>query len=124
MEEFEIGQIFEGEYPPEAAEWCNNRGDCYIEEIEPVVPEENVEEIEVNSEIIEPVRRFEIKLIPAPTEEELKQREIESIKSELDELDLKSIRALRAGETDYIELYEAQAQELRARLAELGETVE
>ena len=42
----------------------------------------------------------------------------------LDELDLKSIRALRAGETDYIELYEAQAQALRARLAELGETVE
>ena len=115
MEEFEIGQIFEGEYPPQAAEWCNERGDCYIEEIEPLEPEE---------EGLEPVRCFEIKLIPAPTEEELKQHEIDEIKFELEELDLKSIRALRAGETDYIELYEAQAQELRARLAELGETVE
>ena len=32
---FEIGQIFEGEYPPEAAVFCNSRGDCYIDEIEP-----------------------------------------------------------------------------------------
>ena len=31
---FNIGQIFPKEtgYPPEAADWCNLRGDCYIEE--------------------------------------------------------------------------------------------
>ena len=29
--EFQIGQIFEGEYPPEAAVWCNENG-AYIEE--------------------------------------------------------------------------------------------
>lgn len=108
MEEFNIGQIFEGEYPLEAADWCNNRGDCFIDEIESV----------------NYVRRFQIKVVPVPDTEELKQLEISEIKAELDELDLKSIRALRAGETDYIELYEAQAQALRARLAELGETVE
>ena len=28
--EFQIGQIFEGEYPPEAAVWCNENG-AYIE---------------------------------------------------------------------------------------------
>ena len=33
--EFEIGQIFEGDYPPEAAFWCNDCGDRYIKEIEP-----------------------------------------------------------------------------------------
>ena len=30
---FEIGQIFENQYPPEAALWCNERGDCHIERI-------------------------------------------------------------------------------------------
>lgn len=34
MEEYYIGQIFEGIYPPEAAEWCNNNN-AYIVEIEP-----------------------------------------------------------------------------------------
>lgn len=31
--DFYIGKIFVGEYPPEAAEWCNGNG-AYIEEIE------------------------------------------------------------------------------------------
>ena len=30
---FTIGQIFEGKYPPEAALWCNERGDCYIQKV-------------------------------------------------------------------------------------------
>jgi hypothetical protein len=33
--EFYIGQIFEGEYPPEAAEWCNGGGVAHIEEVTP-----------------------------------------------------------------------------------------
>lgn len=32
--EFEIGQIFDGEYPPEAAVWCNTRGDCSIQQVD------------------------------------------------------------------------------------------
>ena len=32
MADFRIGQVFEDTYPPEAAEWCNRRGDCFIEE--------------------------------------------------------------------------------------------
>lgn len=101
--EFYIGQIFNAGYPPEAAEFCNNRGDCYIEEIEPV----------------ESVRQFEIKEIPPPTDEELKRVEIAQIKSKLSALDLKSIRALRAGETEYLQEYESQAVALRKRLNEL-----
>lgn len=57
-EEFYIGQIFEGAYPPEVAEWCNDRGDCYIEEIDTV----------------KDVRRFEIKAIQPETEEEKRKR--------------------------------------------------
>lgn len=55
-EEFYIGQIFDGEYPPEAACYCNDHGDRYIEEIEPTT---------------EGVRRFEIKAVPEPTTEEI-----------------------------------------------------
>lgn len=53
---FEIGQIFEGEYPPEAAVFCNESGKAYIDEIESTP---------------EGVRRFQIVAIPEPTAEEL-----------------------------------------------------
>ena len=33
MEEFYIGQVFEGVYPPEAAVWCNENN-AHIEEVE------------------------------------------------------------------------------------------
>ena len=39
----------------------------------------------------------------------------------LDELDLKSIRAIRTSDEEYIEKYEQEAQELREELRELGE---
>ena len=79
MEEFFIGQIFEGEYPPEAAEWCNNRGDCYIDEIESAPAEVEIEEQDENGDIIthtetQIVRRFEIKEIQPETEEEKRMR--------------------------------------------------
>lgn len=52
--EFELNQIFEGEYPPEAALWCNENN-AYINEIE----------------AIDGVRRFQIVAIPAPSPEEI-----------------------------------------------------
>lgn len=36
MSEFAIGQIFESDYPVEAAEWCNASNSVYITEIEPL----------------------------------------------------------------------------------------
>ena len=56
--EFYIGQLFVNEYPQEAAQWCNERKDCYIKEIE-----------SVNN-----VRQFEIVAIPKETIEQ-KERE-------------------------------------------------
>lgn len=50
---FAINQIFEGDYPPEAAAWCNENR-AYIEEIKPQ----------------NDVRRFQIVAIPEPTFEE------------------------------------------------------
>lgn len=55
---YRIGQIFEGEYPPEAAVFCNDSGKDYIKEIEPV----------------EGVRRFQIVAVPEPTDEEVAEQ--------------------------------------------------
>lgn len=50
---FIINQMFDGDYPPEAAQWCNENR-AYITELDPV----------------DGVRRFQIVGIPEPTEEE------------------------------------------------------
>lgn len=55
---YQIGQIFEGEYPPEAAVFCNDSGKAYIKELEPV----------------EGVRRFQIVAVPEPTDEEVAEQ--------------------------------------------------
>lgn len=60
---FEIGQIFDGTYPPGAAVWCNEHGDRYIEEIE----------------ALEGVRRFQIVAVPAPTLDEVKARKLSEL---------------------------------------------
>ena len=69
---FEIGQIFEGEYPPEAAVFCNSRGDCYIEEIEPQ----------------NGILRFQIVAVPTPTLDELESQ-------------VRAERDMKIAETDY-----------------------
>jgi hypothetical protein len=68
--DFQINQIFEGEYPPEASIWCNSRGDCYIEEID--ASEDGT-------------RRFQIVAMPEPTEEEKAAAELEKAKAERSE---------------------------------------
>lgn len=69
---FEIGQIFEGEYPPEAAFWCNDHGDRYIKEVE-----------SQNG-----VRCFQIVVVPEPTNEELATK-------------VRAERDMKIAETDY-----------------------
>jgi hypothetical protein len=51
--EYHIGQIFDNDYPAEAAYWCDDNN-CYIYEIDP----------------LNGIRRFEIFEIPEPTPEE------------------------------------------------------
>lgn len=110
MENFCIGQIFEGIYPPEAAQWCNERGDCFIDEIEAV----------------DEVRQFQIVEIPPMSDEEVKNERILNIKQELKLLDEQRIRAIAepsvkdelTGET-WLEYYNAQAALLRDELSRL-----
>lgn len=53
---FELNQVFEGIYPPEAADWCE-QNNAYITELEPKGK----------------TRRFQIKAVPEPTIDELAQ---------------------------------------------------
>ena len=57
------------------------------------------------------------------TKEEVQEKEkearIEEIKKELNELDIKSIRAIRTNDTAYLEKYEQEAQVLREELRSL-----
>lgn len=63
---YKIGQIFQGDYPEEAAEWCNTSGSAYIKEVE----------------VVSGVRRFQIQAVPAPTPEELAEAELAQAKAE------------------------------------------
>ncbi len=63
LEEFYIGQVFEGGYSPYAAAWCNENGKAFIQEIEP----------------LDGKRRFKIMEIPAPTLEELRAQKLEEL---------------------------------------------
>ena len=66
-ETYTIGQIFLNTYPPEAAIWCNNQGNCHIEEIQPLT--EQTQEGETIT-----TKRYEIKANPVPTTEEKQTR--------------------------------------------------
>ena len=65
MNTFEINQIFEGVYPPEAAIWCNENN-AYITELAQK----------------DGVRVFKIKEIPKPSLEFLKNIKIDTLKKE------------------------------------------
>ena len=67
QETYTIGQIFLNTYPPEAAIWCNNQGNCHIEETEPLT--EQTQEGETIT-----TKRYEIKANPVPTTEEKQTR--------------------------------------------------
>ena len=64
--EFFIGRVFEEAYPPEAAVWCNQQGNCYIKEID----------------ALDGKRRFQIKAVPEPTPEEIEAQELAEAKAE------------------------------------------
>lgn len=102
-EEFYIGQIFDGKYPPMAAVWCN-ANNAFIEKIAD--------------------NRYEIKAVPAPTEEEIKQARIAELQSQLASTDYKIIKCSEcqlAGEElpyDIVALH-AERQALRDEINEL-----
>lgn len=78
---FVINQIFESDYPSEAARWCNENG-AYIDELAPV----------------DGVRRFQIVAVPAPTEAELAKARIAELQAYLAETDWYVVRYADTGE--------------------------
>lgn len=101
-EEFYIGQIFEGKYPPMAAVWCN-MNNAYIDAIEE--------------------GRYEIKAIPepsAPTKEEQERARAAAYTAEIDPLHARKARKTILGEwTDEDEeAYELEVRRLSAEIAE------
>ena len=52
MNEFKIGQIFEGTYPPKAARWCNTNH-AFIEEIDSISAKEERQELVREEQYIE-----------------------------------------------------------------------
>lgn len=89
--DFYIGQIFEGIYPPEAANWAN-KNNAYIDEIGE--------------------KRYEIKVIPeppAPTEEEQRENRARAYQAEVDPI-TSHISRLRD---------EEQTEEIIAKIEEL-----
>ena len=62
---YDIDMIFTGDYPEDAALWCNENG-AYIKELDPV----------------DGVRRFKIAGIPEPTAEELAEAKLAQAKAE------------------------------------------
>ncbi len=124
--DFQIGQTFEGEYPPEAAEWCNNNG-AYIEELDSITKTVTVaspypdEEGNFEShEEEQTVRVFEIKEVPAPTEEDLARSEYASLRNNLTSTDYIVIKIAEgsATEEEYAEQL-AKRKAWRARVQEL-----
>lgn len=75
--EYYIGQIFTEMYPPEAAEWCNARGDCYIAEIKPLVIKGGTQNTSV--------RRFQITANPEPSLEEVREAKLAELSSKFDD---------------------------------------
>lgn len=78
-EEYYVGQVFEGIYPPEAANWCNQNGTCHIEEIESIEKNVEVKTEDIDGNItttteLQTVRCFKIVENPQPTAEEIRQR--------------------------------------------------
>lgn len=66
---YNIGQIFQGKYPPDAAVWCNRNG-AYIEAVE---------------------GGYRIVGIPKPTLEDAKAQKIASLKADRDRLEVADI---------------------------------
>lgn len=113
---FGLWQIFIGEYPTEAAKWCNDSGTYYIKEIAP----ENGH------------RRFQIVENPKPTPEELAEQErfrkdaeaeaarVPDLEATVAELGMTSTSDKEESDAAVLDLA-AYAAELEQRIAKLEE---
>lgn len=108
---FYIGQLFENEYPQEAADFCNSSqgGDnpCYVKEIE-----------QMNGK-----RMFKIVPNEPTSEKEIKQEEIQKYQNYLNETDWYVYRAMDTGDQMPAEVKQKR-QEARDEISRLREELE
>lgn len=104
MKDFYVGQIFEDEYPVEAADWCNLNGKTIVE-----IEQENG------------VRRFEIQELPAPTREEISALREQAYIKEVDVLHAQKSRKTILGtwteedEENYISEVKRRSEDIANR---------
>ena len=95
---FYENQIFEQEYPPEAAEFCNNsqmtENRFHIAEIDPITRDEQDEEGNATAKTI---RRFQIVRNAEPTTNELNEWRISELESYLNATDWYAVRYAETG---------------------------
>ena len=111
MEEYYIGQIFDGEYPQGAADFCNETQTAMIKEIDPVIIDDQY------------VRRFQIVEIPqqpAPTEEEQRQARAVAYREEVDPV---TAHIERLKDEEQTEEIEQKINELKAERTVLVEDI-
>ena len=108
--DYYIDQIFENEYPPEAADFCNNsqgsEAPCYIKEIEQ----------------LDGKRRFQIVRNEEPTESEMIQKRIMELESYLSSTDWYAVRYAETG----VEIHQdvrSQRQFAREEISSLREQI-
>ena len=108
---FNIGQIFEEIYPPEAADFCNNsqgtENPCYIKEIEP----------------LDGKRRFQIVRNEEATESEIVLNRIMELESYLTSTDWYTVRFAETGVEIPAEIRQ-QRQSAREEISRLREELE
>ena len=98
MTQFYENQIFEQEYPQEAADFCNDsqltENRFHIAEIDPVTREEQDEEGNTTAKTI---RRFQIVRNAEPTTNELNERRISELETYLNATDWYAVRYAETG---------------------------
>ena len=98
QQDFYENQIFEQEYPPEAADFCNNsqltENRFHIAEIESITRDEQDEEGNTTAKTI---RRFQIVRNAEPTTNELNERRISELENYLNSTDWYAVRYAETG---------------------------
>ena len=98
QQNFYENQIFEQEYPPEAAEFCNNsqltENRFYIAEIDSITRDEQDDDGNTTAKTI---RRFQIVRNPEPTTNELNEQRINELETYLNVTDWYAVRYAETG---------------------------
>ena len=123
QQDFYENQIFEQEYPPEAAEFCNNsqltENRFHIAEIESITRDEQDEEGKTTAKTI---RRFQIVRNPEPTTNELNERRISELETYLNSTDWYAARYAETGVEIPVDIKTAR-QAAREEISTLREQI-